>query len=419
MREIKNQTIKNTAVTVPGSKSYTHRLLIATALSNGPCTITNALKSEDTLLTLGALQQMGISISDDDQRVIVAGGSGRLAAPPAPIYLANSGTSMRLLTGIAAIGNGIFTLTGSERMGERPIQDLLTALRQLNVSAVSVNNNDCPPLEIQGGPLQGGKVNIDCSISSQYLSSLLLIAPYTKTGLDITVTSGPVSRPYIDMTVDIMEQLGIRVSREGYTHFVISGSETFRAGDYAVEPDCSQASYFWGAAAVTGSAIQVKGVSTSSRQGDVHFAEVLRDMGCRVTQDTEGITVTGGDLNAVEVDMADMPDVVPTLAVVAAFARGKTIIKNVSHLREKESDRIGSVVTELRKMGIAATGTDSGMIIEGGTPRGAVIDTYNDHRMAMSFAIAGLKTPGVHIRNEGCVEKSFPNYWEVFDSLYS
>lgn len=418
MIEIQTKPIKDQTVDVPGSKSYTHRLLIATALSDGRASITNMLKSEDTLLTLAALNQMGVATSESDGRLIVAGSAGRLAPSADPIYLANSGTSMRLLTGIAAIGAGTYTLTGTERMGERPIQDLIDALRQLNVPVVAVNGNGCPPLEVTGGRVRGGRVRIDCGISSQYLSSLLLMAPYTERGLDIAVTRGPVSRPYIDMTVDIMERLGVTVAREGYARFSVDGGQIFRAGDYHVEADGSQASYFWAAAAVTGRTVRVNGVTPASRQGDVRFADVLEQMGCRVARGADGIAVTGGDLRAIEVDMSDMPDVVPTLAVVAAFASGKTVIRNVAHLREKESDRIGSVVAELRKMGIAADATDTGMTIVGGTPAGTTVETYNDHRMAMSFAVAGLRVTGMIIRNERCVEKSFPNYWNVFNGLY-
>ncbi len=418
MIEIQNTAIQDTVVHVPGSKSYTHRLLIASALSNGKCLIHNILRSEDTLLTLGALKQMGVQIDDAADPIQVIGVNGRLSACTAPIHLGNSGTSMRLLTGIVALGQGTYTLTGTERMKERPIQDLLDGLVQLNISAVSQTGNGCPPVDITGGTIKGGKVALKCDISSQYLSSLLLMAPCTRDGLDITVTHGPVSKPYLDMTVDIMEQLGIEVNRDGYTRFQIPGNQPYQAGTYKVESDCSQAGYFWGAAAVTGKSIKVADVTFASRQGDVKFADVLEKMGCRVTHEPDGITVTGGQLKAVDVDMSNMPDIVPTLAVVAAFAEGTTHITNVAHLKEKESDRLGAVANELMKMGIDARADDSGLVITGGTPKGAAIATYNDHRMAMSFSIAGLKVPGVKIENEMCVEKSFPNYWEVFGGLY-
>ena len=418
MIEIKSGKIRDCSVTVPGSKSYTHRMLIAAALSDGICKITNCLESEDTILTSNALQQMGVKIYSEGDQLIVHGTGGLIDKCVEPVYLANSGTSMRLLTSVAALGKGLYRLTGTERMSERPIQDLLNALNSIGVNAYSVLKNGCPPVEIEGNIVKGGKLSINCGLSSQFLSSLLLIAPYTQKGLDITISEGPVSRPYLDMTVDVMTLLGINVERDGYKKFKIEGGRKYKSGDYMVEPDSSQASYFWAAAAVTGADIKVKGINKASRQGDVRFAKVLESMGCKVVYEDDGITVTGGTLSAVEADMSDMPDIVPTLAVVAAFANGVTRITNVAHLKEKESDRLGSVANELNKMGVEAIATDSGLIIKGGVPSGAEIDTYDDHRIAMSFAVAGLKTPGIFIKDEKCVQKSFPEFWNVFGDMY-
>lgn len=418
MLKIKTGEIKNTEIVVPGSKSYTHRLLIATALSNGLCSVQNALESEDTLLTRKALEQMGVSFDIDEGKIIVQGTNGKLKACTEPIYLANSGTSMRLLTGISALGEGKYVLTGTERMQERPIRELIDGLGQIGIRALSLNDTGCPPVEIVGGDLEGGNMDLDCRVSSQYLSSILLMAPFTKKGIDVNLPFGLVSKPYIDMTVDIMNRLGVVVDRDGYKRFHVPGNQVYEKGDYIVEPDCSQASYFWAAAAITGKKIKVKHVSKDSRQGDVLFFEVLEKMGCRVFHEKDGIAIEGGKLCSVEVDMSNMPDVVPTLAVVAAFADGTTKIKNVSHLKDKECDRLGSVATELSKMGIQAKATDSGLNITGGKPIGAEIETYDDHRIAMCFAVSGLVVPGVVIKDETCVKKSFPNYWEVFEGLY-
>jgi 3-phosphoshikimate 1-carboxyvinyltransferase len=325
---------------------------------------------------------------------------------------------MRLLAAVAALGQGVCVLTGSPRMQKRPIQDLLLGLNQMGVGARSVNADGCPPIEVTGGGLKGGRVTIDCRISSQYLSALLMIAPFAKETVTITVSGGLVSRPYVDMTIAVMEGFGTTVQRNGYERFVVTGGQAYRAGNHAVEPDCSQAGYFWAAAAISGVGVTVAGTSKTSLQGDVRFTECLAAMGCRVLEDSDGIKVTGGPLTGVIVDMADMPDMVPTLAVVAAFARGTTVIENVAHLRAKESDRLGAVAAELTKMGIEADCVGSGLRIVGGHPQGAAIDTYNDHRIAMSFALAGLKVPGIKIKDETCVKKSFPNFWEVFNSLY-
>lgn len=419
MIEIRPQKITGGEVTVPGSKSYTHRIIICSALSEGICEIENGLLSEDTRFTMSALKQMGIAIDERDNTLAVHGGKGTFAPCEDPIYLGNSGTSVRLLTAVASLGQGMYTLTGTDRMGERPIQDLLDGLGQIGVSTRSIYNNGCPPVEVIGGSVVGGKAHLNCKMSSQFLSGLLLIAPCTTEGIDIHVAEGPVSRPYVDMTADVMERFGIEVVREGYERFVVEGGRMYQAGAYVVEPDCSQAGYFWAAAAITGARIKVRGITRKSRQGDVRFTERLEEMGCVIHDENDGIAVTGKPLSAITADMADMPDMVPTLAVVAAFAKGTTVIENVAHLKAKESDRLGSVVNELSKIGIEASCSDSGMIVKGGEPHGGEVDTYGDHRMAMSFALAGLNTPRIFIKDERCVEKSFPNFWEVFETLYN
>jgi len=420
MIEIKPHNIKPCCeVAVPGSKSYTHRILIASALSDGVCRIENALICEDTLLTMEALRQMGIQINEESgNQLLVYGGSGALRPKRDRIYLGNSGTSMRLLTAVAALGRGTVTLFGTDRMGRRPIQDLIDALAQIGVRVFSTNRNGCPPVAIKGDTVNGGAVAINCRASSQYLSALLLIAPYAVRGLDIAVTEGPVSRPYVDMTVAVMADFGVAVNREGYHRFQVAGKQIYHAGAHVVEPDGSQAGYFWAAAAICGTEIKVKGVTEASHQGDVRFAKLLESMGCKMVAQPDGISICGGDLRAAEIDMNDMPDMVPTLAVVAAFAEGTTVIKNVSHLKSKESDRLTSVVNELVKMGVDARCSDDELIVTGGRPHGAEIETYGDHRIAMSFAVTGLVTPGIVIRGENCVEKSFPDFWNVFEGLY-
>jgi 3-phosphoshikimate 1-carboxyvinyltransferase len=418
MKEIKAQKIADCRVSVSGSKSYTHRMLIAAALSDGMCIIKNALVSEDTRLTIEALRQMDIQIDFHNDDVRIYGKGGRLGAGHAPIHLGNSGTSMRLLSAVAALGKGTYTLTGTARMQKRPIKDLLDALQQIGVGARSLNDTGCPPVEITGATIRKDQVDINCQKSSQYLSALLLIAPYTHNGLEIRVTGGPVSRPYVDLTIDLMKTFGLNLEREGYQRFNVPGRQIYRAGEYAVEADCSQAAYFWGAAAIGGADIKVMGVNSDSAQGDIRFVDLLQRMGCCVSKNSDGVRVTGRSLSAIEADLADMPDQVPTLAVVAAFARGTTVIKNVAHLKSKESDRLTATVTELKKLGIDAECTANTLVVRGGQPKGAIIETYNDHRIAMSFAIAGLNVPGICIRNESCVEKSFPAFWQVFEELY-
>ena len=417
MIEIIPQPILDQTVRVPGSKSYTHRALITSALSSGTCLLTGGLDSQDTRLTRLGLSRLGVRMESESERWIVHGSAGRLSPWPEPIDLHNSGTSMRLLTAVCALGRGKYRLTGSPRMQERPVENLLDGLQGMGVHAVSVGKSGCPPVEIHGGPVLGGRIKLDCGVSSQFLSAILLIGPYTKQGVEIEITRGPVSKPYIDITLGVMADFGIPVKREEYRWFHVPGGRTYSSRAYRIEPDASQAGYFWAAAAVTGAGVTVDGIDLDSRQGDVRFVDVLSQMGCRVERKTGGIRVTGGDLRAVEVDMGNMPDLVPTLAVTAAFARGTTRIRNVAHLRVKESDRLSVTASELRKMGIVVNCHESGMDITGGIPHGADIDPHDDHRIAMSFAVAGLVTPGVRIREERCVEKSFPDFWKVFGSL--
>jgi 3-phosphoshikimate 1-carboxyvinyltransferase len=333
---------------------------------------------------------------------------------------------MRLLTAVAALAEGEIRLTGTERMCQRPLADLIDALNGLGVSARSVNGDGCPPVVVPGGGIRGGSVSVRCGISSQFLSGLLLVGPCTQEGLEVAVSQGPVSKPYIDMTVAVMERLGIRLERNGYQRFNIPGRQRYRSGDYTVEPDISNAGYFWAAAAVAGGRVTVRGVGAESRQGDIRLAALFEQMGCTVIKEAEGLAVSGSldsagrpRLSAIDVDMGDMPDMVPTLAVVAAFADGTTVIRNVAHLRAKESDRLAAVATELGKMGIAVRAGETELYVQGGHPHGAVIDTYDDHRIAMSFAAAGLAVPGVFIRDEGCVRKSFPGFWDVLEGLYT
>lgn len=419
MKKIETRPVgDNVTIQVPGSKSYTHRTLIAAALSDGPCAVRNPLRSQDTLLTTAALEQMGIEIDDHSEHFIVRGNRGKFHPVSEAIDFCNSGTSMRLFGGLVILGAGPYTLTGTQRMCERPMQALLDSLTQMGVSAKSKNGNGCPPVTIKGGQCSGGHTTIDCSVSSQYLSALLLVAPCLENGLTIDVTKGPVSKPYVDMTVDIMNAFGIELTHDGHTHFEVPGGQTYQAGDYSVESDGSNAGYFWAAAAITGKRVKVLGVTAASRQGDVGLADILGQMGCSVDHHPDGITVTGGELTAVDVDMGHMPDVVPTLAVVAAFARGTTKIRNVAHLRAKECDRLEAVSQELAKMGIQTHTYENALEIVGGSPAGAEIETYDDHRIAMSFAVTGLMVPGIKIIDPDCVAKSFPNYWEVFEGLY-
>lgn len=416
IKEIKPRDKVQATLTLPGSKSLTHRALIAAALSEGESVLRNALKAEDTEITGQALARLGAGIEWQGLKVRVKGTGGRLAPVFGPLYLGNSGTSMRLLTALVALGRGEYRLTGDARLLERPIGELIEALAQFGVTARAENWDNYPPVIVRGG-LTGGRARLSGAVSSQYLSALMFIAPLAEKGGEIEVTGDLVSRPYVDLTLEVMGDFGISYYRQGYRYFRLFGGQAYLAQDYEIEGDASSAAYFWAAAALTGGRVTITNLSPQSSQGDLRFLEVLARMGCKISTDPEGLTVQGGPLRGIEVDLADLPDQVPTLAVLAAFAQGDTVITGVPHLKYKESDRLGVVAGELRKLGIEVQETEDGLVIHGGSPKGAAIDPHNDHRLAMSFAVAGLKAPGLVIQDPDCVAKSFPDFWEFFERL--
>jgi 3-phosphoshikimate 1-carboxyvinyltransferase len=413
----------DTVVTVPGSKSLTQRALIAAALADGPSRLLGPLASEDTHFTMEALRDMGIACDDRDPDCWqVQGRAGQITAPTGDIFLGNNGTATRFLTSVAALGQGRFHITGSERMAERPILPLMEALRGWQVDIVSDAGTGCPPLTIRAKGLAGGRTVLPEGKSSQYLSSLLLVAPYAREPAELEVRGEILSKPYVEMTLAVMADFGIRVEAAPALNAFRIPQGRYQGRTYAIEGDASGASYFWASAAVTGGRITVANVPVPSLQGDAKLLPYLARMGCSIEQTGAGITLIGPDvLEGIEVDMGDMPDVAPTLAVVAAFAEGTTIINNIAHLRIKECDRLSAVVTELRKLGAEVEEEPARMIIHGkqggSNLHGATIATYNDHRMAMSFAVAGLRIPGVAITGEECVIKSFPDFWERFARL--
>ena len=423
MIEIKPAGKIKAEVSVPGSKSITQRALIAAALADGESTLIGPLESEDTQYTAGALQQMGVTVDKEKHRWTVLGNGGKIATPGKEIFLGNNGTATRFLTSVAALGTGIFKISGDERMAERPILPLMQALKGWGVDIASINNNGCPPLLIKADGLSGGKTILPEGKSSQYLSSLLLVGPYARQEAELDVEGEILSLPYVFMTLAVMDAFGIRVEANEALNSYKIPQGIYNAREYAIEGDASNASYFYAAAAVTGGKVTVPNVPVPSLQGDAAFVALLARMGCQINKTGEGLMVSGPEeLKGITIDMADMPDVVPTLAVVASQAKGRTTIKNIAHLRIKECDRLHVMAVELAKMGVRVRELDDALIIEGKDPdlpmHGAEINTYNDHRIAMSFAVAGLTVPGVKVLGEECVAKSFPDFWERFALLY-
>ncbi len=407
-------------IEVPGSKSLTQRALIAASLANGTSRLLGPLESEDTHYSSEALRQMGIGM-DKGKEWLIHGNGGLIEPAAEPIFLGNNGTATRFLTSVASLGNAKYIIDGDPRMHQRPIGPLMSALQGWGVDIIATRGTGCPPLAINGKGLAGGTTVLPEGKSSQYLSSLLLVAPYAKTPAVLKVEGEVLSKPYVAMTLSVMDAFGIAVECTPDFSFFTIPQGCYRARDYQIEGDASSASYFWAVAAVTGGRVTVTNVPVPSLQGDSMLLPLLGRMGCEVTRTGNGLTLQGTSrLKGIKVDMGDMPDVVPTLAVVAAFAHGTTVIENIAHLRIKECDRLSAMVTELTKLGVKVEEHEAAMIIhgEGGANlHGAEIETYSDHRMAMSLAVAGLRIPGVQITGEECVAKSFPDFWQRFALL--
>jgi 3-phosphoshikimate 1-carboxyvinyltransferase len=403
-------------IRVPGSKSITNRALICAALAKGESVLSNASDSGDTALMRNGLNQLGVLVRKKDETLLVEGNGGRLYAPRFPIPVGNAGTTLRFLISLAALAQGKTVLEGSERMGERPIDDMQKALARLGTQLDVLPQHS--RFIVHGGMFIGGATSINVEKSSQFLSSLLMVAPYAKEETIIAVEGRLSSQSYVELTIDVMRRFGIEVTRDTGNTFRVQACRQYKPTEMSIEADATSASYFLAAAAICGGEVIVEGVKQTSLQGDSQFISVLEQMGCEVSEEERGIRLTGnGQIRGIDVDMNSMPDVVPTLAVAALFAQGPSRIRNVAHLRYKESDRLAALETELTKIGGRVKRTDDGLEIIPSDLHGALLDTYEDHRLAMSFALTGLKVPRVEIENPDCVKKSFPTFWREFEKL--
>ncbi|MCX5682662.1 MAG: 3-phosphoshikimate 1-carboxyvinyltransferase [Planctomycetota bacterium] len=410
----------------PGSRSITNRALIVAALAEGTSHIEEVGFSDDTRICAEALGALGIPVAIDEAKrtMRVEGCGGSVPEGPKEINTGDSGTATRFMTALAAAGCGRYRIDGSARMRERPIQDLLDGLKALGVEAECQWGTGCPPVVLDTPGLAGGRVKVAGAVSSQYLSGLLMAAPAASAPVTIEVAGELVSKPYVDMTLAVMRDFGVEVGREGYARFEVPAPARYRARRYAVEPDASSASYFMAAAAATGGEVTVEGLTRTSTQGDAHFPDVLRAMGCEVAWSDHGVTVAAPRLPAhlagVQIDLCAMPDMVLTLAPLAVFAWGRTAIRNVANLRVKESDRLEALATELARLGARVEQHPDGLTIY---PPAAVLPaevaTYNDHRMAMGLAIVGLRVPGIRIAGSECVSKTYPGFFEDLERLAS
>ena len=409
-------------INLPGSKSLSNRALLLAALAEGTTKITNLLESDDTRHMLNALKQLGIdyTLSDDKTECSIVGKAGALHCDKAQeLFLGNAGTAMRPLCAALCLGEGSYLLTGEPRMKERPIGHLVDALRQAGANISYIENEGYPPLQIEAGGLQGGEVSIDGAISSQFLTALLMAAPMAKNDMHITIIGELVSKPYIDITLHIMEAFGVEVVNDDYKTFTVKGGQTYRAVEsFMVEGDASSASYFLAAAAIKGGTVKVTGIGRNTVQGDVQFVDVLETMGAKVEWGDTYVSVTRDALNAIDMDFNHIPDAAMTIATMALFVKGTTTLRNIYNWRVKETDRLYAMATELRKVGAdVEEGEDYLKITPPKVLKHAAIDTYDDHRMAMCFSLLALDPISVTINEPECTAKTFPTYFDVLESI--
>jgi len=407
-------------VRIPGSKSITNRALLLAALAEGVSTLTGVLSSDDSHWFLDGLQRLGISVEVDRPRaqVRVHGVSGGPPAAAAELWVELAGTAARFLLAYAALGRGRYTIDGTARMRQRPMADLIGALNGLGADCCSLGEHGGLPIVVTGGGLRGGSAGLAGDKTSQFLSALLMVAPYAAHDIQLTMTSPLAATPYIDITTTMMAEFGAQAEHDGYERFRVAAGQRYRAREYQIEPDASNASYFFAAAAVTGGRVRVGGLSRQSIQGDIRFLDVLEQMGCAVDAAERWIEVQGpSQLRGVDVDMSKLPDMAITLAALAPFADRPTTIRNVALIRHHETDRIAAIAAELRKLGVALDEQADGMMIFPGWRGPAEIDAHHDHRMAMGFAVVGLQIPGVRIAGAEAVAKTFPDFFERFARL--
>ena len=409
-------------VRVPGSKSITNRALLLAALAGGESTLSGVLFSDDSHWFLDGLRRLGVDVAVDQagERVVVRGAGGAPPAAQADLWVELAGTAARFLLAYAALGRGQYTIDGNARMRQRPMADLLATLNALGADCRSIGQHGGLPIAVAGRGLRGGSAGLAGDKTSQFLSALLMVAPYAEQNVQLEMTSPLAATPYIDITMRMMDDFGARVEREGYERFRVAAGQRYRAQAYHVEPDASNASYFFAAAALTGGRVRVEGLARQSIQGDIQFLDVLERMGCVVRSGERWCEVQGPvRLRGVDLDMSKLPDMAITLAALAPFADGPTTIRNVALIRHHETDRIAAATAELRKLGVAVEEREDGMTIFPGPARPAEIDAHHDHRMAMGFAVAGLKIPGLAIAGAECVAKTFPDFFERFAAMYA
>lgn len=409
-------------LTLPGSKSLSNRALLLAALADGQTRLTNLLRSDDTLRMVNALRQLGVTlqISEDWLDCEVTGNGGLFDCPDeTTFFLGNAGTAIRPLTAILSLIDGEFVIDGDQYMRERPIGHLVDALIDLGAEISYLNKEGCPPIQLRGGSIRGGDVSLPGTISSQYLTALLMALPLAENDSVVTIVGDQVSKPYLDITIGVLNRFGVSARHDNYQKFIIPGNQSYHTpGHYMIEGDASSASYFFGAAAIGGGPVKVHGLGRSSVQGDYQFLETIEQMGAKVDRSENWTEVSGGSLKAIDVDLNHIPDAAMTIAAMALFAEGTTVIRNIYNWRVKETDRMHAMAEGLTRLGATVSATrDSISITPPREIKAATINPYGDHRVAMSFSLASLGGVPITIEDPTCTEKTFPNYFDVFSSL--
>jgi 3-phosphoshikimate 1-carboxyvinyltransferase len=406
-------------ILLPGSKSITNRALVMAALAKGSSVLSNPSFSEDSRYLWEALKQIGIRIDPlpDQAKIVIDGKGGQFMGGNKGVFLGNAGTAVRFLTSLLCLVPGTHKVDGDPQMRRRPIGGLVDCLNQLGGDVKCIFKNGCPPVIIKGGKLKGGEALIDGRQSSQFISSVAMVSPYAQMDVQLGISGGLVSRGYLDMTLKLMQRFGVNVQRKGYSSLYIKVPQRYQPSELVIEPDAAGANYFLAIAAVTGGRAYISSLGTNSIQAETRFAKVLAQMGCKVVKRKDRIELKGERLCGIEIDMSDIPDSVQTLACVGLFASGPTRIRNVAHLRWKETDRISALCTELKRIGAGVKEFKDGLEIKPALRYApAVVNTYNDHRMAMSFAVAGAMIPGLKISGYLAVSKSLPEFWDILKS---
>ncbi len=416
MKTIDPLTVTYAAIIVPPSKAHTLRALILASLSDGKSIIHNPLMGEDQKHLINCLINLGVPLSIEQNSVIIEGQSGMFSPISQELFCGESGVAMNFLTALAPFASKPLVLTGKEGLLNRPVGEIVNALRQLGAHISYKNKENYPPLIISPSPLRGGRAVMQGSKTSQYFSSLTIASALAQNDVEILCSDELSEKPYYDITLEMMEKFGVCAQHDQYKRMTIASGQKFTPAEITIEGDYSSSSYFFEAAAICGIEVRLHNMNENSVQGDKKIIDYMKAMGCKIEKTSDALSVKGGKLKPLITDCNDTPDLVPTLAVCAAFADGKSLLKNVSHLKFKECDRISAICTELEKMGIKACLEDNDLAVYGNPKavHGASIHCYNDHRIAMSFAVPGLILQGQIIDNQSCVSKSFPNFWEVF-----